>query len=46
MIRTKFGLEYLYCPPIERLGLVIFALVLKQARLSSDLANPLSRSRN
>jgi hypothetical protein len=30
MVQTKFGLEYLHCPPIERLGLVILALVLKQ----------------
>ena len=30
MIRTKFGLQYLDGPPIERLGLVILALGLKQ----------------
>ena len=30
MVQTKFGLEYLHRPTIERLGLVILALVLKQ----------------
>ena len=30
MVQTKFGLEYLHRPTIERLGLVILALDLKQ----------------
>src|SRR5215831_4947069 len=30
MVQTKFGLEYLHRPTIERLGLVILALVRKQ----------------
>src|SRR5215831_16906339 len=30
MVRAKFGLEYLHRPTIERLGLVILALVPKQ----------------
>jgi hypothetical protein len=30
MVRTKIGLEYLYRPSKERLGLVILTLVPKQ----------------
>src|SRR5262249_61380421 len=30
MVRAKFGLEYLHRPTVERLGLVILALVLEQ----------------
>jgi hypothetical protein len=31
MLWAKAGLEYIYCPPIERLGLCIVALVPKQS---------------
>jgi hypothetical protein len=31
MVRTKLALEYLHRPKKERLGLVVLALVLKQA---------------